>query len=454
MSASRRWLIVCLATIATIISYLALNKAGAHIGWWAVGQPWYQKPVPWDYMNSFTAFLGCVIVAYAVGRVVSPGRLWGALPCAMVYALFWLASIHLARRHFQLGPHWATSIIENTAVTLAACALFGHMGDLVSRGGAARRVARCLVAALAGAVIVGSALAQVYYRPVTVDPGLEQAIVAGDWQQVIDRAKAWQQRDPDSLVPARVISCAYYYRLREPAQAHEASIPLGNAERNGSPKALACVQWAHILVAHQPNNAHAWELLAAALSGVHLNDAALEAASNAVRLAPDDPVLYDVRANVHAEKRQYDDAIADCTKAITLDPQDANAFGRRGWAFERKGDRDKAIADYTTAIALNPHHFGAYCTRSKAFSDRGEHDKAVADATRAVEVAPNLALTWYYKGMALKSAGRTAEATEVFSQTASIAAKTGEEDVAAWVQEQLHKPNPTRTEAPNYESRP
>ena len=454
MPSARQFLVVVIAPGATVLAFFMLDKVGARIGWWAAAQPWYQEPVPWDNMHNIAAILGYAVVAYTVGRLVQPGWLWGAVPIAGLIALSLVLSAHV-RRWLPLEPQWvAWRLATLSAVSLAACSLSGHLGDLVSRGGTARRTARWAVAVLAAVIVAGTALAQAFYRPVSVDPALEQAIVAGDWQQVLDRAITWQQADPEAPVSAQLIVFVSRRAQRRSAEARGASIRLRNAPTKDQAGLSPGVQWGHILVAHQPDCAYAWELLSYALECVHDHDTAIRAAGNALRLKPDDPFAYDLRADAYAGRRQYDSAIADCTTSLTLDPRDAYALFRRGSAWLRKGDRDRAIADYGMAIDVDPQREGAYCARSQVLGEKGEYDKAIADADSAVRLAPGVALTWYSKGLTLKAAGRAAEANEAFNQAASIAATTGEDDVAAGVQKERTKLDSGRTEESSKDGSP
>ena len=76
------------------------------------------------------------------------------------------------------------------------------------------------------------------------------------------------------------------------------------------------------------------------------------------------------RALSYANKRRYDEAIADYTTAINADPSHPHAYNNRGILFyERKNDLNRAKADYDKAIELDPAYAFAYNNRGNIFND-------------------------------------------------------------------------------------
>ena len=69
---------------------------------------------------------------------------------------------------------------------------------------------------------------------------------------------------------------------------------------------------------------------------------------------PRNAVAYFNRGNVYDQMGEHDRAIADYTEAIKLDPTDPDIFNNRGQAYDTKGEYDLAIADYTQPIRLEP----------------------------------------------------------------------------------------------------
>jgi tetratricopeptide (TPR) repeat protein len=98
------------------------------------------------------------------------------------------------------------------------------------------------------------------------------------------------------------------------------------------------------------------------------------------------------RGKAHANKADFDRAIADFNEAIRLNPNDsftAAATYNRGGAYQAKGDLDRAIADFTAAIRLDPAFADAYNNRGNTYQAKGDFDPAIADFTEALRLAAN-----------------------------------------------------------------
>lgn len=80
-------------------------------------------------------------------------------------------------------------------------------------------------------------------------------------------------------------------------------------------------------------------------------DEAITDIDRALSLSPKNVELYDVQADVWADKGDLDRAIASYDQAIRLDPTYAAAYTSRGEAFEKKGDIEQARASYNAALA-------------------------------------------------------------------------------------------------------
>ena len=59
------------------------------------------------------------------------------------------------------------------------------------------------------------------------------------------------------------------------------------------------------------------------------------------------------RADIYLNKKQYDRAIADCSKAIRLDPNDAVVYVNQGVAYKLQGNEAEAIANFEKAVTLS-----------------------------------------------------------------------------------------------------
>jgi tetratricopeptide (TPR) repeat protein len=90
------------------------------------------------------------------------------------------------------------------------------------------------------------------------------------------------------------------------------------------------------------------------------------------------------RGNAHADRQDFDQAIADYGEALGRNPTHAVAWYDRGSAWRMKGDYDKAIADYDRAIALDPRYEDAFVNRGVAYARKGDADRAISEFTTAL----------------------------------------------------------------------
>jgi tetratricopeptide (TPR) repeat protein len=117
-------------------------------------------------------------------------------------------------------------------------------------------------------------------------------------------------------------------------------------------------------------------------------------------------IAYTVLGKVHAEKREYGQAISEFNKAIEVEPTYKEAFLRRGYANHAQKGYDEAISDYTKVLEIDPEEAAAYYNRGNAYLEKAEYDRAISDYTRAIEIAPNQAQTYYHRANAYRDKGQ------------------------------------------------
>jgi len=76
--------------------------------------------------------------------------------------------------------------------------------------------------------------------------------------------------------------------------------------------------------------------------------------TRALRIAPNDALLYQNRANARREMGDYDAALDDIQKSIDLDPKSAGAWYVRGAIAEARSNAGNARKYYMTALGLDP----------------------------------------------------------------------------------------------------
>lgn len=121
------------------------------------------------------------------------------------------------------------------------------------------------------------------------------------------------------------------------------------------------------------------------------------------------------------ELRHNDCAAADkdFTDAIVGNPKDPRAYAGRAEARLCLGKYNDAIADYTTAIQMDPKWFD-YFGRGMAYRAIGQPDPAVSDFDHAIALNGNVPAPYVYRGVVLKSQGKSAAAEDDFAKALSL----------------------------------
>jgi tetratricopeptide (TPR) repeat protein len=96
-----------------------------------------------------------------------------------------------------------------------------------------------------------------------------------------------------------------------------------------------------------------------------------------------------MRARVHSEREEIEQAIADYSKAIELRASDDSLYSGRGFAALKKGDKAAAVEDFSKAIELKPDEGAYYTARSYVYVSQGDSAKAIDDFTRLMALKPD-----------------------------------------------------------------
>ena len=104
----------------------------------------------------------------------------------------------------------------------------------------------------------------------------------------------------------------------------------------------------------------------------------------ALKLSPEESMIYNNRGNVLIELRHYEEAVKDFTQAIVLAPGYGQAYNNRGNARFLLGDFAGAIADYTKAVTLMPANAAPFNGRGKAQLALKRPAAAIRDFSRAI----------------------------------------------------------------------
>ncbi len=111
--------------------------------------------------------------------------------------------------------------------------------------------------------------------------------------------------------------------------------------------------------------------------------------SRAISLAPKVPRWYVERGTFFDMTKNYGAALDDFSRAVALDPQNTTALRSRGILRSQQGLYTGAIEDFTSLIRIDPRNTAAYLARAEAYEALKQYDEAIADSTAAHKSAPN-----------------------------------------------------------------
>lgn len=197
---------------------------------------------------------------------------------------------------------------------------------------------------------------------------------------------------------------------------HEALIYLHNDAFAG--KAIDCLDRAIRLA---PNDADLFNLRGIAWS--RANDSARAEADwrKVLELQPDYAEPHLNRGTDFLRQGAIDKAVACFETAVRLDPKLAKAHSNLGAALEKRGDFDRAIEHYDRAIGLVPKYAKAYSNRGYARFRAGQHQLALEDCDRAIKLDAGLAMAYVNRGHALAAMGDLDRAAEDYQSALDMA---------------------------------
>jgi tetratricopeptide (TPR) repeat protein len=140
-----------------------------------------------------------------------------------------------------------------------------------------------------------------------------------------------------------------------------------------------------LALAQQPEDPQALAFLALSRIEQGKGKEALEAARNAIGLAPDEPFLHYVHAHVLRNMDRLDEAFRAVQESLRLDPADADVFALLSSIELARNRWPAALEAAEQALACNAEHVGAANLRAMALVRLGRK----AEATQSVDYALN-----------------------------------------------------------------
>jgi TonB family protein len=134
-----------------------------------------------------------------------------------------------------------------------------------------------------------------------------------------------------------------------------------------------------------PNNADAYALRGYMYRAKKEYDAALADLSEAIRLAPDNSNFYSVRSTVYEDLGLFENAVEDLSLPVRANGSHHD-YARRGQLYFKLENYENALKDYTEAIRLKPEYSDHYTVRAEIYRKLGKFDLAEADELKVLEL--------------------------------------------------------------------
>lgn len=177
---------------------------------------------------------------------------------------------------------------------------------------------------------------------------------------------------------------------------------------------------ARAIIGSGPDDDFGYGLLSDALRAQDRYGEAIQAANEAVKLAPDNAVHCWRHALSHLQAGDSRIALQSADRGIELDPNDPDLYEIRSIALSNL-DRDvEAVQAAEAGLAINPEHGGCRAARSNARLALGHADDAEADLRSQLADDPNDDVVHCQLGQVLLTRGRNEEAEEHFREALRI----------------------------------
>lgn len=119
---------------------------------------------------------------------------------------------------------------------------------------------------------------------------------------------------------------------------------------------------------------------------------------NAALTLKPDGALYNSRAKLYFNQKQYAIALEDYNRAIAMDSTEGEYFINRGAVYALTNNLPRALEDFNKGLTLKPDHANGYKNRSLIFQSFGQWDNALADISKYLSMHPEDADLWYEQG--------------------------------------------------------
>ena len=174
------------------------------------------------------------------------------------------------------------------------------------------------------------------------------------------------------------------------------------------------------MISRKPNEASLYFERAEVYAELKEFDKAVADHDKAASLMPGS-ITFIARGCLYTRMGDFDSALADFDRAIQAEPNNPMAYTNRGAAYSKLGDVERAIADYGLAIKYQPKYPNSYANRAYAYYKLGRYEEGVADCNKALSLRPDHADTYSNRGLCRAALGDKEGARADFNRALELA---------------------------------
>ena len=157
------------------------------------------------------------------------------------------------------------------------------------------------------------------------------------------------------------------------------------------------IEQAEAAVGAGPDEVFGWIALGHARLAANRNKDALEAAQNAVRLAPGEARTHGLLAAVHADGKRWQLALDAADEGLACDPENDQCTNLRAMALRQLGRRDEADLAGREQLRRTPDDAVAHANQGWTALHGGDRDRAAEHFREALRLDPSL--EWARNGL-------------------------------------------------------
>jgi len=169
--------------------------------------------------------------------------------------------------------------------------------------------------------------------------------------------------------------------------------------------------FARELTARRPGDPRTWILLARTLAGPEHLDERLAALNRVIRLQPLHLEAHDLKAELLAQQKQFDEALAACRPAAWTEQQRPLLLrGRAAWVAAERGDIQQAISEMRAILQQDPNYYWGWSNLAEWCNRVRDFEGYLEAAENMLRLAPDSPVPFAFRGEARLRLGQRNQA--------------------------------------------